>query len=106
MLASLESMLVSHFAMETLKLEHDLLGSLSLLVEDGFGLTSETLLFTIVTPLTLSIQTCLAGLVLSNLVFLMVLAISMITVRLDLFREIDLYIFVSISSHINKRLSR
>jgi len=34
------------------KLEHNLLGGLSLLVEDGLCLTTETSLLTIVTPLT------------------------------------------------------
>jgi hypothetical protein len=38
-------MLMGEFAMETLELQHNLLGSLCLLVEDRFSLTSEALLF-------------------------------------------------------------
>jgi hypothetical protein len=46
----------------------------NLLVEDGFGLTTITGLFTIVTPLSLRGQRILSLLVLSNLVWGMLLA--------------------------------
>merc|ERR1712189_28201 len=47
--------------------EDDLFGGLSLLTEDGFCLTTETGLFSVVTTLTLSVQRSLTGLVLGNL---------------------------------------
>jgi hypothetical protein len=47
-----------------LKTEHNLLGGLRPLVEDGLGLTSVTGLLTVVTTLTLSEQRSLASLVL------------------------------------------
>ena len=52
----------------TLKLEDDLLGLLSLLSEDGLGLSTESLLLHIISSLTLSDEGSLTGFVLGNLV--------------------------------------
>jgi hypothetical protein len=52
----------------TLKLENDLLGLLSLLSEDGLGLSTESLLFHIISSLTLGGLGCLTGFVLGDLV--------------------------------------
>lgn len=53
MLASLQSQLSLGLALSALQSEHDLLGGLGLLVEDGFGLTTVTALLPVVTTLTL-----------------------------------------------------
>lgn len=53
MLASLQSQLGLGLALGALQSEHDLLGGLGLLVEDGLGLTTITALFPVVTTLTL-----------------------------------------------------
>ena len=68
MLAALDGVLGHLLARLALQTEHDLLGGLSLLVEDGLGLTTITALLTIVTPLTLSVQASLSSLVLGDLV--------------------------------------
>jgi hypothetical protein len=52
-LASLQSQLSLGFALRALQSEHNLLGGLGLLVEDGFGLTTVTALLPVVTALTL-----------------------------------------------------
>ena len=65
-LATLEDVLSALRAVLALKLQHNLLGGLDLLVEDGLGLTSETGLLTVVTSLTLGSQTGLTGLLLPS----------------------------------------
>lgn len=75
-LTSLQSQLSSGLASDTFQSQDDLLGSLSLLVENRLSLTTETGLFTVVTSLTLSEQGSLTGLVLGHLV-LGVLAASL-----------------------------
>lgn len=50
-LAALQNNLVLEAALSALKTEHDLLGGLSLLVEDGLGLATETRLLAVVTTL-------------------------------------------------------
>ena len=88
-LASLQSMLMNHFAVVTLKLEDNLLCGLGLLVEDRLGLTTKTLLLSVVTSLTLSLEGSLTNLVLGDLVLLVRLALSVITVGVDLLWEVD-----------------
>ena len=55
-------------ANNTFQSQHNLLGSLGFLVENGLGLTTETRLFTVITSLTLGKQGSLTSFVLSNLV--------------------------------------
>ena len=66
-----ESFRTTHMSQNTyfgaLKTEHDLLGGLGLLVEDGFGLSTVSGLFAIVTTLTLSVQGSFTSLVLGHL---------------------------------------
>jgi len=52
-LATLEGELLLVLAGSALHSENDLLGGLGLLLEDWFGLTTETLLLTVVSSLTL-----------------------------------------------------
>lgn len=59
------STVFAHGALET---EHHLLGGLGLLLEDGLGLTTVTLLLPDVTTLTLSVLRRLTRLVLGHLV--------------------------------------
>ena len=70
MLASLQSMLVSLLAVIALELENDLLSCLCLLLENRLSLTTITLLLSVVTSLTLSMEGSLTDLVLSDLVLL------------------------------------
>lgn len=67
-LATLEGNVRSVLALGALETENDLLGGLGLLVEDGLGLTTVTLLLPVVTTLTLSVERSLTGLVLGDLV--------------------------------------
>ena len=66
-LASSDNFASSAFALGALELEGDLLGVLCLLAEHGLGLTSETLLLGIVSPLTLGCERILSLLVLRHL---------------------------------------
>lgn len=68
MLASLESNVRAVLALGALETQNNLLGGLGLLVEDGLGLTTVTLLLPVVTTLTLSVQRSLTSLVLGDLV--------------------------------------
>ena len=68
MLASLDGDLLLGLAHSALHSEHDLLGGLGLLLEDGFGLTTETLLFSVITSTTLREGRLLTLLVLGYLV--------------------------------------
>jgi len=55
-LASLDNQKLLLLGFGALKTEHNLFGGLGLLVEDGFGLTTISGLFAIVTTLTLGIE--------------------------------------------------
>lgn len=55
-LAALQRQLLLGLAGGALETQHDLLGRLGLLVEDGLGLTTITALLSVVTALTLGIQ--------------------------------------------------
>merc|ERR1712083_988145 len=68
MLASLDRHLILALAVRAFQSENDFLSGLSLLSEDGFGLSTISLLLAVVTPLSLSRQRVLAFLILSNLV--------------------------------------
>ena len=68
MLAALQGQLHLVFALLAFHTEHDLLGGLGLLLEDGLGLTSKTLLLSVVTTLSLGKDGSLSSLVLGNLV--------------------------------------
>jgi hypothetical protein len=67
-LASLDGELVLVLAGGAFETEDNLLGGLGLLVEDGLGLTTVTLLFAVVTAFTLDDSRVLALLVLGHLV--------------------------------------
>jgi hypothetical protein len=67
MLGALENVLNDDLAVRALKLEHDLLRGLGLLVEDGLGLTTIAGLLPVVTTLTLREQAGLTSLVLDDL---------------------------------------
>lgn len=110
-LASLKSVLVDALAFVALELQHNLFRGFGLkvlryffsinivdylLVEDGLGLTSVTLLLTVITSLTLSPQARLADFVLCNLVLLVVLALDIGAVGGDSLWEVNLkFTFVS-----------
>lgn len=59
MLAPLQRQLCLRLARRTLQSQHNLLRSLGLLVENGFGLTTVTGLFSIITTLSLREKGCL-----------------------------------------------
>ena len=63
----IELYLVLPLAFSTLQLEDQLLGSLALLPQDGFGLTSESLLFTIISSPSLGLLGLSRFLVLGHL---------------------------------------
>ena len=86
-LAALEDVLDDVLALGALHLQGDLLRGLRLLVEDGLGLATITLLLAIVTALSEGEETGLAGLVLDELEVLVVLARSARAVHLLLLRE-------------------
>ena len=65
-----------------LKPEDNLLRGLSLLVEDGLGLTTITRLLTVITTLSLGGETVFTLFVLGNLVQCMLLAFLVLAVRL------------------------
>ena len=67
-LATLEGNVRAVLALGALETQNDLLGGLGLLVEDGLGLTTVTLLLPVVTTLTLSVERSLTSLVLGDLV--------------------------------------
>ena len=73
-LATLDGDHSSSLAGTALKLEGNLLGGLCLLSENGLGLTSVTLLFSIISSLSLGSQGSLTGLILRHFVNLMLLA--------------------------------
>jgi hypothetical protein len=67
-LAPLQRQLLLRLALAALKTQHDLLGRLRLLVEDGLGLTTVTRLLSVITTLALSERAGLSGFVLGNTV--------------------------------------
>jgi hypothetical protein len=76
MLGSLDTQLLFSLAFLTFQTKDNLTGGLSLLVKDGFGLTTETHLLGIVTPFALCEIGRLTRLVLSDLVDGMLLALT------------------------------
>lgn len=88
-LTSLQSQLSLGLTVNTLQSQDDLLGSLSLLVENWLGLTTETGLFTVVSSLTLSEQGSLTSLVLGNLVLGVLTALLSLTVGLSKLRNVN-----------------
>ena len=90
-LASLDHTEALCLALGALELEHDLLGVLCLLSEDGLGLSTETLLFHIISSLTSGSKGILSFLVLGNLVDSMLLELSAVSSH----RLWDMYHFVS-----------
>lgn len=82
-LTSLQSQLGLGLTVDTLQSQHNLLGGLSLLVENWLGLTTETGLLTVVSSLTLSEQRSLTSLVLGNLVLGVLSALLTLTVSLS-----------------------
>merc|ERR1719330_358896 len=74
-------------ALGALKLQHDLLCRLGLLVEHGLGLSSEALLLLLVAPVSLRLARLLARLVLGDLVWRVLLAF--LAVGLARLRNVD-----------------
>ena len=77
MLGTLDGNLILPFAFHTFHTQHQLFGCFSLLSQNGLGLTTETLLLTIISPTTLCLLGFLGLLVLSHLEHLVVLAVRM-----------------------------
>ena len=67
-LATLQSHVRTVFACRAFQTQDDLLGGLCFLVENWLGLTTITLLFSIITTLSLGVQGSFSGLVLGDLV--------------------------------------
>lgn len=88
-LASLQRKLSLGLANDTFQSQDDLLGSLSLLVENGLGLTTVTGLLTVVTSLTLGEERSLTRLVLSNLVLGVLAALLTLAVSLSSLGNVD-----------------
>lgn len=90
MLAALQCELRLGLALDALQPQDDLLGGLSLLVEDGLGLTTITALLAIVTTLSLGVEGSLACLVLRDLVLGVLAALLALAVGVAGFRDVDL----------------
>lgn len=90
MLASLQGQLQLGLALDALQPQHDLLGGLGLLVEDGLGLTTITALLPVVTSLTLGEQGGLASLVLGDLVLGVLAALLALAVGVTGLGNVDL----------------
>merc|ERR1712167_182241 len=88
-LAPLDVNLVLVLALGALETKRNLLGRLGLLVEDRLGLTTETGLLPVVTPLTLREKGRLAGLVLGHLVLGVLLALLAPAEGLAGLRDVD-----------------
>jgi len=86
-LATFQGDLLPILALGALHPQYDLLGGLGLLPENRFGLTSITLLFTIVTPSALGGSPFLGLLVLGDLMQLVML--TLLTEGLPLLRDVD-----------------
>jgi hypothetical protein len=89
-LASLQGQLALGLALDALQPQDNLLGSLSLLVEDRLGLTTITALLAIITTLSLGVKGSLAGLVLRDLVLGVLAALLALAVGVAGFRDVDL----------------
>jgi hypothetical protein len=89
-LASLQGQLALGLALDALQAQHDLLGGLGLLVEDGLGLTSVTGLLTVVSALSLGEQRGLASLVLGDLVLGVLAALLALAVGVSGLGNVDL----------------
>lgn len=92
MLASLQSQLQLGLALDALQSQHDLLGSLSLLVEDRLGLTTVTGLLAVVSSLSLGEERGLASLVLGDLVLGVLAAVLALAVGVAGLGNVDLFI--------------
>ena len=75
-LGSLQSQLLLGLTLLTFKTDNNLTGSLCLLVKDGLGLSSESHLLGVITTLSLSKVGSLSSLVLGDLVYLMLFALT------------------------------
>lgn len=74
-LGTLQAKLSLGLALNALQTKNNLLSGLSLLVENGLGLSTVTFLFTVVSSLTLGVVTGLTSFVLGNLVLSMLAAL-------------------------------
>lgn len=90
MLASLQRQLGLGLALDTLQTQHNLLGGLGLLVEDGLGLTTVTGLLTVVSALSLGEQRGLTSLVLGDLVLGVLAALLALAVGVSRLGNVDL----------------
>lgn len=88
-LTSLQGQLSLGLALNTLQSQDNLFRGLSLLVENGLGLTTETRLLTVVSSLTLSEQRSLTSLVLGDLVLCVLTALLSLTESLSELRNVD-----------------
>ena len=77
--ASLDNSEAFCLGLGAFEFEHNLLGVLGLLSEDGFGLSSETLLFHVISSFSLGNQTGFAGLVLGHFVDRVLMQFSAVT---------------------------
>lgn len=90
MLAALEGQLALGLALDALQSQDDLLGGLSLFVENRLGLTTITGLLAVVSALSLGEEGGLAGLVLGHLVLGVLLALPALAVGVSGLRNVDL----------------
>lgn len=89
-LAALQRQLALGLALNAFQTQHDLLGGLGLLVEDGLGLTTVTGLLAVVTALSLGEERGLAGLVLGDLVLGVLAALLALAVGVTGLGNVDL----------------
>ena len=94
MLSSLEAQLLLGLAFFALKAKSNLLRRLGLLVEDGLGLTTKTLLLRVVASLTLSEVGRLACFILGHLVERVLPALLGLAVSLSLLRNVNHFSFL------------
>ena len=91
-LAALQRQLCLGLALDAFQSQHDLLGGLGLLVEDGLGLTTVTGLLAVISALSLGEQRGLARLVLGDLVLGVLAAFPALAVGVSRLRNVDLFI--------------
>lgn len=96
MLTSLQSQLGLGLADNTLQSQDNLLGGLSLLVENWLGLTTVTALLTVVSSLTLGKQGSLTSLVLGDLVLGVLLAVLALAVGSSGFWDVNWKVSIGI----------
>lgn len=89
-LATLQGQLALGLALDALQSQHNLLGGLGLLVEDGLGLTTITGLLAVVTTLSLGEKRGLASLVLGDLVLGVLAALLALAVGVSGLGNVDL----------------